>query len=271
MTRHPALLAMEIATIERLFPGRVRPGIGLGVPHWVEQMGLGTKLQLAALREAVTGVRQLLAGEEITRQGSVFTFDAVKLAHHPEAPPPIYMGVIGPNLLRLAGEVADGTIASVLASPTYVRWLRQRVAEGQAVAGREGDHHRVTALAMYSVDQQAPLAKVGLRDSTAFFLSLLPTSALAAVYGIGEELSDMCRRGGEHAAALIAREMPDQWLEDLVIAGDPDECAAKIRALLDAGADTVVLSPASLDHLEQLLELTALDVLPKVGGWRTTV
>jgi alkanesulfonate monooxygenase SsuD/methylene tetrahydromethanopterin reductase-like flavin-dependent oxidoreductase (luciferase family) len=81
----------------------------------------------------------------------------------------------------------------------------------------------------------------------------------------------MCRRGGEHAAALIAREMPDQWLEDLVIAGDPDECAAKIRALLDAGADTVVLSPASLDHLEQLLELTALDVLPKVGGWRTMV
>ena len=40
MVRHPAVLAMEIATLARVHPGRIRPGIGLGVPGWLGQMGL---------------------------------------------------------------------------------------------------------------------------------------------------------------------------------------------------------------------------------------
>ena len=39
MVRHPAVLAMEIATIARMYPGHFRPGIGLGVPTWLDQMG----------------------------------------------------------------------------------------------------------------------------------------------------------------------------------------------------------------------------------------
>src|ERR1051326_5213840 len=40
MARHPAALAMEISTLARMYPGRLRPGIGLGVPAWVRQMRL---------------------------------------------------------------------------------------------------------------------------------------------------------------------------------------------------------------------------------------
>src|SRR4051812_41710566 len=64
LARHPATMAMEASTIDRLHPGRLWPGIGLGVPHWVEQMGLLPKSPLAALRETVTNMRKLLAGEE---------------------------------------------------------------------------------------------------------------------------------------------------------------------------------------------------------------
>src|ERR1700712_3927516 len=59
LARHPAALAMEVSTIDRLHPGRLWPGIGLGVPHWVEQMGLLPKSPLAALRETVTNLRKL--------------------------------------------------------------------------------------------------------------------------------------------------------------------------------------------------------------------
>ena len=40
LVRHPAVLAMEIAGISRAFPGRFRPGIGLGLPEWLRQMGI---------------------------------------------------------------------------------------------------------------------------------------------------------------------------------------------------------------------------------------
>ena len=71
MARHPALLAMEIATIDRLHPGRLWPGIGLGVPHWVHQMKMMPKSSLAALRETVTSVGALLEGQEVTSHGKV--------------------------------------------------------------------------------------------------------------------------------------------------------------------------------------------------------
>jgi 5,10-methylenetetrahydromethanopterin reductase len=58
--------------------------------------------------------------------------------------------------------------------------------------------------------------------------------------------------------------MPDQWVDDLAIAGDPDECAAKIQALLDAGSDSVALFPMPVDRTAEIVEMTARDVLPKV-------
>lgn len=263
MVRHPALLAMEISTIERMFPGRLWPGIGLGVPAWVRQMHLMPRSQLGAMRECVTAVRRLLAGDELTGEGASFSFDRVRLAYPLERVPPVYMGVIGPKMLRLSGEVADGTVGSVLASASYIRWAREQLAAGQESAGRS-DHHRLAAFAMYTVDANSRAAKETLRGLVAFYLAAVPKSALTDVYGIGAELLELAQGGAQR----IARDMPRQWLEDLVIAGDPDECAAKIQALLDAGADSVVLFPTPVDRLEAIVSVTAESVLPKVSAAR---
>jgi alkanesulfonate monooxygenase SsuD/methylene tetrahydromethanopterin reductase-like flavin-dependent oxidoreductase (luciferase family) len=263
MARHPAALAMEIASIDRLHPGRLWPGIGLGVPHWVKQMGLMPKSPLTALRESVTNVGRLLDGEEVTFEGKLFSFDKVKLVHPATKRPPIYMGVIGPKMLHLSGEVADGTVVSVLAGTAYVSWLREQVAAGQAAAGRSG-HHRVATFALCSVDADGKKAKQAAKEVTAFYLAAVPKSGLTDVYGIADELWDMYERGGENAAELILREMPDQWVEDLVVAGEPDECVEKIQALIDAGSDSVCLAPAPADRAEEIVELIAREVLPKV-------
>jgi alkanesulfonate monooxygenase SsuD/methylene tetrahydromethanopterin reductase-like flavin-dependent oxidoreductase (luciferase family) len=184
---------------------------------------------------------------------------------HPAATQPtIYMGVVGPKMLNLSGEIADATVVSVLAGTKYLGWLNERVAEGQAKAGRDGEHHRVSTFALYAVDADSAKAKAEARAVTAFYLAAVPKSALTDVYGIGDELWDMYQRGGENAAELIAREMPDQWIEDLVVAGDPDEVAAKIQALLDAGSDSVALAPVAADRPAEVASLTAREVLPKV-------
>ena len=175
------------------------------------------------------------------------------------------MGVIGPKMLELSGSIADGTVVSVLASAAYVRWLREHVAAGQAAAGRT-DHHRVATYALYSVDHDSAKAKAAIRNVTAFYLGAVPRSSLVEVYGIGPELWDMVTRGGVDAAATIDREMPAAWLEDLVVAGDPDECVAKINALIEAGSDSVCLYPVPTEDVERIIELTAREVLPHVKG-----
>jgi 5,10-methylenetetrahydromethanopterin reductase len=198
--------------------------------------------------------------------GDVHAFDGVALTHLPDPSPSIHMGVMGPRMLRLSGEVADGTVASVMATPPYIAWLREQVAAGQAAAGRAGEPHRVTTFALYRVDVDGRRAKAAIRDVLAFYLYVAPKSALTDVYGVAEELADMHARGGEDALALIARELPDQWVEDLTVAGDPDECAAKIQQLVDAGSDVVCLWPSPATGMRDVLELTAREVLPSLAA-----
>lgn len=256
VTRHPALLAMECATLSRLHPGRFRPGIGLGVPFWLQQMGLLPRSPIGAVRECATSLRRLLAGDELTAEG-LFAFDAVALTHVPEEDLPIYLGMVGPRGLELAGEIADGTVLSVLAGIDYVRWARERIAAGAARVGRPGPH-RVVTYVLYSVDRDRRVAREAVRDATAFYLSAMPDNALSEVYGIQARLQELI------AAGALERELPEAWLDDLVVAGDPEEAAAKIRVLLEAGSDSVCLWLFPLDRSEAILELTAREVLPRL-------
>jgi 5,10-methylenetetrahydromethanopterin reductase len=266
LARHPAILGMELATLGDLYPGRVQPGIGLGAPAWVAQMGLTPRSQLTAMRETVSTLRRLLDGDEVSFAGDVHSLKRVRLTHLPQQRTEIYMGVMGPRMLRLSGELADGTIVSVMSTPQYVRWLREQVATGQATAGRENDPHRVTTFTLFRVDTDARAAKQQVRNVLAFYLYVAPESALTDVYGIRDELLDMHRRGGDDPLGLITRELPDQWLEDLTVAGDPDECAYKVKRLIDAGSDVVCLWPSPADGTRDVLELTASEVLPRLSS-----
>jgi alkanesulfonate monooxygenase SsuD/methylene tetrahydromethanopterin reductase-like flavin-dependent oxidoreductase (luciferase family) len=260
LVRHPALLAMEIATLSRMHPGRLRPGIGLGVPHWVEQMGLMPRSPLGAMRECVTSLRRLLDGEELSAEGASFAFHDVKLTYPPTETLPIYMGVIGPKMLELSGAIADGTIGSVVASPQYVTWARERIAAGQAGAGRSG-HHPFAAFAMFSLDRDPAVARAALREVMAFYLTAMPKNAMTDAYGISDETVELAK-GGPPA---FEREMPEQWLDDLAIGGEPDEVVEKTRRFLDAGADTVVLFPYPPGRAREMVELAAAEVLPRLG------
>ena len=64
--RNPALAAMEIATLARLFPGRFVPAVGHGVLPWMEQVGARASSPMTLLREWVTATRSLLSGEVVT-------------------------------------------------------------------------------------------------------------------------------------------------------------------------------------------------------------
>jgi len=257
VARHPALLAMEISTISRTHPGRLTAGIGLGVPGWIRQMGLYPATALGAVRECVTGVRRLLAGEEVSEEGRVFTFDGVKLTYPEPQPTPIHMGVMGPKMLRMSGEIADGTIMSVAASNEYVRWARGHIDEGRRAAGRT-DGHRITVFALYAVDEDREAARAAVRGPLAFYKSNGP-SALTDVHGSSEQLVEILARGGREA---LEREMPESWIDDLTIAGTPDECAARIQEYYEAGVDSVALFPMPSEHIDELVRVTGEQVLP---------
>ena len=259
VTRHPAILAMELATLDVLFPGRIYGGIGHGVPAWLNQMGLMPPAPLKTLRQCVTSLRHLLDGKTLTEEGH-FTFDDIKLTYPAPTRVPLYTGVVNERGLRMSGAVADGTILSVLASPAYIQWAKARIDEGAAEANRT-ESHRLVTYTLFSVAADSKTAKEAVRQSIAFYLAAMPDTALSRVYGIQDELNELLKAGG---AETIAREMPDAWIDDLAVAGDPDECAEKLRRLLNAGSDSIGLWLFPADQARDVATFTAREVLPRL-------
>lgn len=110
--RNVALAAMEIAALDRLFPGRFVVGLGHGVQDWMGQAGARVRSPLTLAREYVAALRGLLAGDEVTTTGDYVNLDRVRLVWPPATPTLLHLGATGPNSLRLSGEIGDGTILS---------------------------------------------------------------------------------------------------------------------------------------------------------------
>ncbi|TCK26369.1 LLM class flavin-dependent oxidoreductase [Pseudonocardia endophytica] len=260
VARHPAVTAMEIATLARTYPGRFLPGIGHGVPVWTDQMGATAKSPLAALTECVDGVRSLLAGDTVDLQGKQFTFRSVSATHPVDGQVPILTGVLGPKSLRLSGKIADGTVMSVLAGTSYLESAVGHIREGMAESGRT--EHLVPTLALFSVAKDGQQARDAVRPSLAAYIAAVgPHNPLTGAFGYNDHVAQLLDEGPE----TMADKLPEEWIDTLAVAGDPDEVAARIAELRGAGATSVVLSPVNADSALDELELVASTVLPQLG------
>lgn len=161
-------------------------------------------------------------------------------------------------MLQLSGEVADGTLLSVLAGTAYVRWAREQIEIGRARSGKH-QPHRITTFALCAIDVDSSVAKANARKAVAFYLAAGGPNAITDAYGISEELRTLIADAGPDG---IAHDMPDAWVEDLAVAGTPEECRDKIRTLLEAGADRVALFPTPAENAAATVAALASDVLP---------
>jgi len=119
--RNVALTAMEIATVARLFPGRLAAGVGHGVLEWMSQVGASVSSPMTLLREYTVALYALLHGETVTTHGRYVHLDGVGLDWPPSVVPPLLVGGIRPRTVGLAGELADGLILPGGLSPDDIR------------------------------------------------------------------------------------------------------------------------------------------------------
>lgn len=108
--RNVALTAMELAMIERMFPGRLIAGVGHGVQVWMGQVGARVDSPMTLLREYTDALRRLLAGERVSVHGRYVQLDDVALDWPPSTAPPVMLGGSGPRSLALAAELGDGNL-----------------------------------------------------------------------------------------------------------------------------------------------------------------
>ena len=143
--RNPALVAMEVATLARMFPGRFTAALGHGVQDWMAQVGAGVASPMTLLREHTDAVRALLDGERVDADGRYVHLDGVALDWPPPRRPALLVGARGPRTVALAGEVADGVLLDSVTDPATVRRARApSTTPGPQPAGRAGRGSRRT-------------------------------------------------------------------------------------------------------------------------------
>jgi alkanesulfonate monooxygenase SsuD/methylene tetrahydromethanopterin reductase-like flavin-dependent oxidoreductase (luciferase family) len=111
--RSPVLTAMGFATLASAAPGRVLAGLGSGTPgvahDWHHREFVAP---VQAMREFVEVFRAVLAGGKVDVEGTTTRAVGFRLGM-PGADVPVLMGAVGPRMLRLAGEVADGVFLTL--------------------------------------------------------------------------------------------------------------------------------------------------------------
>jgi len=194
--RNVALTAMELANLHRMFPGRARLGVGHGVQDWMGQVGERVDSPLTLLREHVTALRSLLAGEQVTTAGRYVQLDRVALDWPPAGPVPVLAGAVGPKSLSVSGEVADGTILSGGTSPDGVRQARASLQEGRRLGDRH-DRHPVVVYVLAATGPGAAQRLDAERRSWGY------PDGDTAIAGPAEVVADAVRRWADAGADTV--------------------------------------------------------------------
>src|SRR5262245_37761343 len=136
-TRHPALTAMAIATLDEVSGGRAVLGLGAGVSGFAE-LGIDGARSATAIRESIELIRRLLGGDTVTVKGEQISFASGRLDFAPpRAEVPIYVASQRAAGCRVAGRLADGAIMQGALAEPLVRFLRETVQEAARHAGRD--------------------------------------------------------------------------------------------------------------------------------------
>ena len=262
-TRHPAITATSIATLNEFSGGRVVLGIGAGDETFLRSLGIARKVPVTSVREAVAVIRKIISGEKVTYIGKVFKISDFSLFYKPKHIVPIYIGARGKRMLRLAGEIGDGVLLD-LSHPLEVKIALDEVREGAKGVGRKIEDLDTATCAVFSVGSDPDKAKNSVRWIVALIASTVPLNILER-HNIDIEsirvLRDALQKGDIEKAAKVTTE---EMLETFSISGNADYCIEALEKLKKIGLTQIVLANVDFrsQQVKEQLEVIGKDILP---------
>ena len=249
-TRNIGLLAATFLTLDDLAPNRVICGIGAWWDPLARNVGIERRKPLTAMRETIQVMRRLLAMENVTFHGEFHHVDGIELdvVHGRREPRhvPIMIGATGPQMMELAGEIADGAVLNYCVPPEYNVQALEQLERGAARAGRKLEEIDRPQLIVCSVHEDRKTALDGARELLTQYLAQQPHIAKAS--GVKEETVRQIQAilGWPATKEQVRAAMPlvpDELVQRITASGTPAEVKAKVREYMDIGATCPILYP----------------------------
>lgn len=253
MYRTPLSFAMEGGTVSDITGGKFIMGIGSGGayrPQARAALGVGRMSALALMRDYLSVIRPLVKGERVDYEGETTTLKGMRLAMRPAPETPVYLGALGPRMLEMSGELADGASLN-WCTPEQIAWSRERIAEGAAKAGRDPSEINVAEYIRICVDDDVDAARIALAKATMGYAlgASVPTERERQLgyrahferMGFTDELADLDEMRKKGASRdEVAEAFPAEILQSVGYFGKADGAAAAFARLAE-GLDTAIV------------------------------
>jgi 5,10-methylenetetrahydromethanopterin reductase len=265
LSRHPAVTAAAIASLDHVSNGRAVLGIGAG-HSGTRNVGL-PKSRANELAEGVTFIKTLL-------RGSAASFGTAT-AHLPwiKRAPPVFLAASHPKPLRAAGETADGAFANFGLAAENIRDSEAHITAGAKAAGRAGDEIEIWQIAALDCNEDRNAARAKVGAMLAFLAGYVIGDKQLETRGVPEPLRGpllelrrrYSTRPGEADIKLVQElGLFDYLSRRLSICGNPDDCLAQALAAKAAGAKRLMLTVSLASDPVRTIELFGEHVLPKL-------
>ena len=247
-TRTPVVLGMTAASLAQIAPGRIRLGLGVSSRIIVSQWnGVPFERPLEQLREAVQVIRLVLSGERVNFEGRFYRIQNFRLAQPPPGRPvPIYLAALGPRMLRLAGEIADGVLLNWIPPEAIPQSIRE-IEIGAKRAGRTLADLDIAAYIRTAVTDEPESARAGLAREITGYCIVDSYGKFFADCGFGSEVEAVNRAWGTGDRQGAVRQISPRFLDGLGVVGPADFCRRRLEEFAKAGLTQPVVFPFSPD------------------------
>jgi 5,10-methylenetetrahydromethanopterin reductase len=265
LTRHPAVSAAAVASLDHISAGRAILGIGAG-HSGTKNLGFAQSTA-QELADAVSFIKTLLTGAPATLGKTSAHLPWIKRA------PPVFLAGSHRRTLEAAGRVADGAFINFGLAAENIAASEMHLANGAKAAGRSADHVEVWQIAALDCSEDREVARNKVGAMLAFVAGYviggknLPARGVPAA--VQAPLIDLHRRYSTRPGAADIKLVQELGLFDylsrrLSICGNPDDCLEQALAAKAAGAKRLMFTVSLAADPVRTVELFGEHVLPKL-------
>lgn len=249
--RPPPVLATGVIAAEQRAPGRFVLGLGSSTGNMINRWyGLPFAQPLMRVRESVALLRQILAGAKTDFTGVTVHSHGFSLKELPSAPIPIFLGAMGPKMLQLAGEIADGVVLNDFTPAERLPWALEQLDLGAKLGGRRVEDLEIVkrrAVYLAETDDETRAAQEYFRKHLSFYASAPVYQAILIRLGYHAAVDEVRAGYATRDRKRVTNAISATMAAHIFMSGSAGQWRARITDDYASGIDTVIISPQASD------------------------
>ncbi len=234
--RSPLLSAVTALDLDEMSGGRFVLGLGTGTRRMrTDWLGAPAEKPAPRLRETIEAVRAVWDAADagaVEYEGELVKLNVRPYGRAGQVRPriPVYVAAVNEGMTRMAGAIADGVVAHPIATARYIEEvMRPAIADGAASMGRSPSDVAVADWVLLAIADDRAQAREDAKRQIAFHATVRTYDRILDLHGFTEVAARIRELWKSFDLAAMTALVTDEMLDEMAVAGTPDECRAALE------------------------------------------